>query len=98
MREFCRKMARLLKIRKEGQARNAFQEIDARKDADLRALAESMRVRQLHPIWCDPGLWVIAGHRRTLAGQLLDLEVDVCITDEDLSFAEIRLIQAQENL
>jgi ParB-like chromosome segregation protein Spo0J len=95
---YARRKANLFKLRKEGQARNAFLEIDPRKDADLRSLGESMRVRQLHPIWVDADLYVITGHRRTLAGQMLDLEVDVVITDEVLTLADIRLIQAPENL
>jgi ParB-like chromosome segregation protein Spo0J len=96
MRENTKRKAKWLKFRKEGQARNAFLALDP-NDPAIRELAESMAVRQLHPIWCDPEGYVITGHRRAVAGQQLDLEVDVCITDEALTLAEIGLIRWQEN-
>jgi len=58
------------------QVRKAFD------DAELRALGESLRVRQLQPVLAKPDGTLIAGERRYRAAKLVGLEsLQVIITD-----------------
>lgn len=70
-----------------------------RSEADLRALGKSLRERQLSPVWATSDGTLLVGFGRVEAAELEQLDaLDVVITDEPLSDADILLIQAQENM
>jgi ParB family transcriptional regulator, chromosome partitioning protein len=92
MRQITRRKAAWFKARKQGQARKEFLE------ADLRQLGESLKARQLHPVWADLEGYLLTGERRVRGALLVGLdELDCVLTDENLTETEIRLIQAEEN-
>ncbi len=68
-------------------------------EAELRLLGESLRKRQLQPVLARPDGTIIAGERRFRAATLVGLkELQVVVTDEALSEAEVRAIQLTENI
>lgn len=75
------------------QVRKAFD------DADLRALGESLKVRQLQPVLARPDGTLIAGERRLRAAKLAGLEsLQVIVSEDPLSDTQIRILQLTENL
>jgi ParB family transcriptional regulator, chromosome partitioning protein len=89
MRQLKRVKVVWLKARE--QARKTFNE--------LQQLGESLKVRQLQPVWCDVEGFLIVGERRWRAAKLVGLdELDAMVTDEKLTPAEIQAIQLTENL
>jgi ParB/RepB/Spo0J family partition protein len=67
-------------------------------EAELRQLGESLKVKQLQPLLCQPDGTVIAGERRLRAARLVGLEhLEVKIADEQLDQTQITLWQIQEN-
>jgi len=70
-----------------------------RSEAELRELGRSLRKRQLAPVWARSDRTLFIGNGRLDAAELEGLDgLDVVITDEPLSEADILLIQAQENM
>lgn len=68
-------------------------------EAELRLLGESLKKRQLQPILAKPDGTIIAGERRYKAALLVGLEkLDVIVTEEPLTDADIRGIQLVENI
>lgn len=68
-------------------------------EAELRLLGESLRKRQLQPVLARPDGTIIAGERRFRAATLVGLkDLQVIVTDEALTDAEIRAIQLTENI
>ena len=69
-------------------------------EADDRQLGESMKaLGQLQPVGAKPDGTLLWGHRRLRAALLVGLkDLQVIITDRQLSDTEIRLIQLTENL
>jgi ParB family transcriptional regulator, chromosome partitioning protein len=66
---------------------------------ELLLLGESLAVRQIQPIWCQPDWMVLLGHRRVRAAKAVGLdELDAIVTDEKLSPSERRSIRLTENL
>src|SRR5437868_15454344 len=75
------------------QVRKSFDE------SDLRRLGESLKVKQLQPVLCQPDGTLIAGERRYRAAKLVGLAMlEVKIADEPLSDSQIRLWQLVENM
>jgi ParB family transcriptional regulator, chromosome partitioning protein len=75
------------------QPRKSFEE------AELLALGQSLKVRQLQPVLALPDGTLIAGERRWRAAGIVGLDkLDVIVTDKPLSETEIRVIQLTENL
>jgi ParB/RepB/Spo0J family partition protein len=75
------------------QVRKSFDE------ADLRRLGESLKVRQLQPVLCQPDGTLIAGECRFRAAKLVGLAtLEVKIADETLTEAEVRRWQLVENM
>lgn len=75
------------------QVRKSFDE------AELRRLGESLKVKQLQPVLCQPDGTLIAGERRYRGAKLVGLEtLEVKIADEPLSDSQIRLWQLVENM
>lgn len=69
-----------------------------RSVAELRELGKSLRKRQLAPVWATSLGLLLIGYGRLDAAELEGLEeLDVVITDEELTEADILIIQAQEN-
>ena len=63
-------------------------------EAELRALGESLKMKQIVPLHARPVGTLIDGHRRWLAAKLVGLEtLSVIITDEPLTPAQIMEIQ-----
>jgi len=61
---------------------------------ELKALGESLKKKQLVPVLAKPDGTIIDGNRRWLAAKLAGLEqLDVIITDEPLTPAQIKEIQ-----
>jgi ParB/RepB/Spo0J family partition protein len=90
MRQNKRVKTAWLKARE--QARKTFVQ------AELQQLGESLKVRQLQPVWCDTEGFLIVGERRWRAAKLAGIdELDAVVTDEKLSPTEIKRIQAEEN-
>jgi ParB-like chromosome segregation protein Spo0J len=74
------------------QVRRAFDE------ADLLRLGESLKVKQLQPVLCQPDGTLIAGERRLRAARLVGLaRLEALIAEEMLSESEIRIWQLTEN-
>jgi ParB family transcriptional regulator, chromosome partitioning protein len=70
------------------QPRKAFDE------AELRALGESLKRKQIVPVLARPDGMLLDGHRRWLAAKLVGLDaLMVIITDEPLTPAQIMEIQ-----
>jgi ParB family transcriptional regulator, chromosome partitioning protein len=70
-----------------------------RPEAERRELAKSLRERQLAPVWAKTDGTLLIGYGRLDAAEQEKLEaLDVVITDEPLTEADILLIQAQENM
>jgi ParB/RepB/Spo0J family partition protein len=91
MRELTRKQLSWFK-----RGTNARQK--QRSEAELRELGKSLRERQLSPVWATSFGLLLIGYGRLDAAELEGLqELDVVITDEELSEADILEIQAQEN-
>lgn len=69
-------------------------------EADDRQLGESMKAHgQLQPVGAKPDGTLLWGHRRLRAALLVGLkDLQVIITDRQLSDTEIRLIQLTENM
>jgi len=68
-------------------------------EADLRRLGESLRVKQLQPVLCQPDGTIIAGERRYRAAKLVGLpSLEAKIADEQLADDEILLWQLVENM
>lgn len=64
------------------------------EEAD-RALGQSVKVRQMHPLVCGPDGTIIDGERRWRGAKLVGLEeLDVIIIEEELSETELLLLQA----
>lgn len=75
------------------QVRKSFDE------AELSRLGESLKVRQLQPVLCQPDGTLIAGERRYRAAKLVGLAtLEVKIADETLSEPEVRRWQLVENM
>lgn len=75
------------------QVRKTFDE------ADLHRLGESLKVKQLLPVLCQPDGTLIAGERRYRAAKLVGLpSLEVKIADETLSDSQIRIWQLTENM
>jgi ParB family chromosome partitioning protein len=75
------------------QVRRAFDE------ADLLRLGESLKVKQLQPVLCQPDGTLIAGERRLRAARLVGLaRLEALIAEEMLSESEIRIWQLTENM
>ena len=76
------------------QVRKQFEE------ADLRQLGESMKAQgQLQPVLARSDGTLIAGERRYRAATLVGLpELQVIITEQDLSETQIKIVQLTENL
>src|SRR5580704_15562883 len=65
----------------------------------LRHLGESLRVGQVHPILAQPDGEIIAGHRRFGGALLVGLtDLEVKISDQQLSESEAKMWQLTENL
>jgi ParB/RepB/Spo0J family partition protein len=63
-------------------------------NSELTALGESLKKKQLVPVLAKPDGTIIDGHRRLLAAKLVGLEqLDVIITDDVLTLAQIKEIQ-----
>jgi ParB family transcriptional regulator, chromosome partitioning protein len=65
-------------------------------ESELRALAHSYLKRPLHPLICNPDGTLYDGNRRHMGLELierLDVEVDICITDEALLADQVQEIQ-----
>lgn len=68
-------------------------------EADLLRLGESLKVKQLQPVLCQPDGTIIAGERRLRAATLVGMtHLEVKIADEQLSDGQIRIWQLIENL
>jgi ParB family chromosome partitioning protein len=66
---------------------------------DLRRLGESLKVKQLQPVLCQPDGTIIAGERRLRAAKLAGLAtLEVKIADEPLSDSQNRIWQLTENM
>jgi ParB family transcriptional regulator, chromosome partitioning protein len=90
MRQNKRVKTAWLKARE--QARKTFIQ------AELQQLGESLKVRQLQPVWSDTEGVLIVGERRWRAAKLVGIdELDAVVTDEKLSPTEIKRIQVEEN-
>ena len=75
------------------QVRKSFDE------ADLRRLGESLKVKQLQPVLCQPDGTLIAGERRYRAAKLVGLAtLEVKIADEQMTEPELRRWQLVENM
>jgi ParB family chromosome partitioning protein len=75
------------------QARQHYDEVE------LRRLGESLRKRQLQPVFARSDGTIIFGERRVRAATMAGLkELQVIITDEPLTEAEVRAIQLVENV
>lgn len=67
--------------------------------AELVALGESLKVRQLQPVLCQPDGTLIAGERRYRAAKLVGLAtLEVKIADQTLTEPEVRRWQLVENM
>ena len=70
-----------------------------RSEAELRELGKGLRERQLSPVWAKPDGTLLIGYGRLDAAFLEGLDgLDVVITDEPLTEADVLIIQAQENM
>ncbi len=70
-----------------------------RTEAALRELGRALREKQLSPVWARPDGTLLIGYGLLDAAILEGLDaLDVVITDEPLSEADILVIQAQENM
>src|ERR1700730_10967939 len=70
-----------------------------RSVAELRELGKSLRERQLSPVWAKPDGTLLMGDGRRDAAVLEGLDaLDVVITDEPMTEADVLVIQAQENM
>jgi ParB family transcriptional regulator, chromosome partitioning protein len=70
-----------------------------RSHAELRELGKGLRQRQLSPVWAKPDGTLLIGYGRLDAAELEGLDaLDVVITDEPLTEADVLIIQAQENM
>ncbi|WP_422929667.1 ParB/RepB/Spo0J family partition protein [Singulisphaera sp. PoT] len=59
-------------------------------EEELKALARSWLARAIHPIVCRPDMTLVDGHRRTEGlGLLGETEVDVFVTEDDLTDGEL---------
>ncbi len=68
-------------------------------ETDLRNLGESLKVKQLQPVLCQPDGTIIAGERRYRAARLVGLlTLEAKIADEPLSDSQIRVWQLTENM
>lgn len=68
-------------------------------EADLRLFGESLKVKQLEPVLCQPDGTIIVGERRFRAAMLVGMtHLEVKIADEQLSGSEIRVWQLTENM
>jgi len=66
---------------------------------DLLRLGESLKVRQIQPVVCQPDGTLLAGQRRWRAAKLVGLEeLEAIVTDEPLTDIEIKVIQLTENI
>lgn len=80
--------------RDPNQPRKTFDE------GELRSLGESMKsLGQLQPVGARPDGRVLWGERRLRAAELVGIgELQVIITDREMSESEIRLVQLTENV
>lgn len=70
-----------------------------RSEAELRELGKSLRERQLSPVWAKSDGTLLVGYGRLEAAELEGLDgLDVVITDEPFTEADVLVIQAQENI
>ena len=68
-------------------------------EAELLRFGESLKVKQLQPILCQPDGTIIVGERRLRAATLVGMtHLEVKIADEQLSDCEIRVWQLTENM
>ncbi|MBC7819948.1 MAG: ParB/RepB/Spo0J family partition protein [Planctomycetaceae bacterium] len=68
-------------------------------EAELLRLGESLKVKQLQPVLCQPDGTIIAGERRLRAATLVGMtHLEAKIADEPLSASEIRVWQLIENM
>jgi ParB family chromosome partitioning protein len=68
-------------------------------EAGLRRFGESLKVKQLQPVLCQPDGTLIAGERRLRAAILVGMpHLEAKVADEPLSESEIRIWQLIENL
>lgn len=80
-------------FRINSQVRKHFEE------GDLRRLGESLKVKQLQPVVCQPDATLICGERRHRAATLVGLEsLEVKILDEMLTATQVQIYQLTENL
>jgi len=67
--------------------------------AELQALGNSLKIKQLQPVVArSDGTLEIGERRYRAAGEVGVKELDVIITDEELSETEIRIYQLMENI
>lgn len=75
------------------QVRKQFDEVE------LRRLGESLKVKQLQPVLCQPDGTIIAGERRWRGATLVGMtHLEAKIADEPLSECEIRIWRLTENM
>lgn len=68
-------------------------------EADLRRLGESLMVKQLQPVLCQPDGTLVAGERRWRAAMLVGMtHLEAKVADEPLSVTEVRIWQLVENM
>src|SRR6516225_8905255 len=68
-------------------------------EPELRLMGGSLREKQLQPLLARPDGTIIAGERRYRAAMLVGLaSLQVIVTDEPLTEAEVRAIQLTENI
>ena len=66
---------------------------------DLERLGQSLKVRQIQPVVCQPDGTLLAGERRWRAAMLVGLtELEAIVTDEPLTDIEIKVMQRTENI
>lgn len=68
-------------------------------EAELFRFGESLKVKQLQPVLCQPDGTIIAGERRLRAAMLVEMtHLEAKVADEQLSESEIRVWQLTENM
>lgn len=91
MPEFTRKPLNWFKV--SPQVRKQFDE------NELRQLGESLKVKQIQPVLARADGTLLAGERRYRAAGLVGIkELEVIITDEAMTEAQVRVLQLSENI